>query len=35
MMWEEVRVRIAQQTMSRELQAMGYRKLSALAPTIR
>ena len=28
-MWEEFRVSIAKQTMSRELRAMGYRKLSA------
>lgn len=28
-MWEEFRVAIAKQTMSRELRAMGYRKLSA------
>ena len=27
--WEEFRVRVAKQTMSRELRAMGYRKLSA------
>ncbi len=29
LMWEEFRVSIAKQTMSRELRAMGYRKLSA------
>jgi transposase len=28
-MWEEFRISIAKQTMSRELRAMGYRKLSA------
>ena len=28
-MWEEFRVSIAKQTLSRELRAMGYRKLSA------
>jgi transposase len=27
--WEEFRVRVAKQTMSRDLRAMGYRKLSA------
>jgi hypothetical protein len=27
--WEEFRVGIAKQTLSRELRAMGYRKLSA------
>jgi hypothetical protein len=27
--WEEFRVSIAKQTMSRELRALGYRKLSA------
>jgi transposase len=27
--WEEFRIRIAKQTMSRELRALGYRKLSA------
>ena len=28
-LWEEFRVGVAKQTMSRELRAMGYRKLSA------
>jgi len=28
-LWEEFRVRVAKQTLSRELRAMGYRKLSA------
>ena len=28
-MWEEFRVSVAKQTMSREPRAMGYRKLSA------
>ena len=28
-LWEEFRVRVARQTLSRELRAMGYRKLSA------
>ncbi|EQD27473.1 transposase, partial [mine drainage metagenome] len=28
-MWEEFRVAIARQTLSRELRALGYRKLSA------
>ena len=27
--WEEFRVKVAKQTLSRELRAMGYRKLSA------
>jgi transposase len=27
--WEEFRIRVAKQTLSRELRAMGYRKLSA------
>jgi Winged helix-turn helix len=28
-MWEEFRVTVARQTLSRELRAMGYRKLTA------
>jgi hypothetical protein len=28
-LWEEFRVRVAKQTLSRELRAMGWRKLSA------
>jgi transposase len=28
-LWEEFRVRVARQTLGRELRAMGYRKLSA------
>ena len=28
-LWEEFRVAVAKQTLSRELRAMGYRKLSA------
>ena len=28
-LWEEFRVSVAKQTLSRELRAMGYRKLSA------